>query len=108
MITVPELAAEALGSFLAEHMSRRFSSTHAGLTELIPSLARLSLEYSKVSLFDSPEAERSWALRSIRVMPSRFGAGSIVCRPAGMRTSLPDCTGQGLPSTSAPSFGQFS
>ncbi len=44
LITVPELAAEALGSFLAEHMSRRFASTHADLTELIPSVARISLE----------------------------------------------------------------
>jgi hypothetical protein len=44
MITVPELAAEALGSFLASHMSRRFGSTHAALTELIPSVARLALE----------------------------------------------------------------
>ncbi len=44
MITVPELAAEALGSFLHEHLSRRFASTHADLTELIPSVARLSLE----------------------------------------------------------------
>ncbi len=44
MITVPELAAEALGTFLAEHMSRRFSTTHAHLTELIPSVARLALE----------------------------------------------------------------
>jgi hypothetical protein len=44
LITVPELAAEALGSFLAEHMSRRFASTHADLTELVPSVARLSLE----------------------------------------------------------------
>ena len=44
MITVPELAAEALGSFLAEELSRKFSSTHAELTELIPSAARLSLE----------------------------------------------------------------
>jgi hypothetical protein len=44
LITVPELAAEALGSFLAEHLSRRFASTHADLTELIPSVARISLE----------------------------------------------------------------
>ena len=44
MITVPELASEALGNFLAEHMSRRFGATHAGLTELIPSVARLALE----------------------------------------------------------------
>jgi hypothetical protein len=44
LITVPELAAEALGSYLAEHLTRRFSSTHAGLTELVPSVARLALE----------------------------------------------------------------
>jgi len=44
VITVPELAANALGTFLAEEMSRRFGSTHAGLTELIPSAARLALE----------------------------------------------------------------
>ena len=44
LITVPELAAEALGSFLAEHMNRAFGSTEAGLTELIPSAARLALD----------------------------------------------------------------
>ncbi|HML08077.1 MAG TPA: metal-dependent phosphohydrolase [Xanthobacteraceae bacterium] len=44
MMTVPELAAEALGSFLSSHMSRRFGSTQASLIELIPSVARLALE----------------------------------------------------------------
>jgi hypothetical protein len=44
VITVPELAAEALGSYLAEHLSRRFGSTEASLTELIPSAARLALD----------------------------------------------------------------
>ncbi len=44
MITVPELASEALGEFLAEHLRRRFAATHAGLTELIPSVARLAIE----------------------------------------------------------------
>jgi hypothetical protein len=44
MITVPELAAEALGSFLATDMNRRFGSSHARLTELIPSVAQLALE----------------------------------------------------------------
>src|SRR5499425_3772214 len=44
MITVPELAAEALGSYLSSHLSRRFGSTEAGLAELIPSVARLALE----------------------------------------------------------------
>jgi hypothetical protein len=44
MITVPELAAEALGTFLASDMNRRFGSSHAHLTELVPSVARLALE----------------------------------------------------------------
>jgi hypothetical protein len=44
LITVPELASEALGEFLAEHLKRRFAATHAGLTELIPSVARLAIE----------------------------------------------------------------
>ena len=44
MITVPELASEALGSYLSTHLGRRFHSTEAHLTELIPSVARLSLE----------------------------------------------------------------
>ena len=44
MITVPELAAEALGSYLADHMNRRFGSTEASLAELIPSAARLALD----------------------------------------------------------------
>jgi hypothetical protein len=44
MITVPGLAAEALGSFLTMHMGRRFGATHANLIALIPSAARLALE----------------------------------------------------------------
>jgi hypothetical protein len=44
VITVPGLAAEALGSFLSEHMNRRFGATQAGLTELVASVARLALE----------------------------------------------------------------
>jgi hypothetical protein len=44
MITVPELAAEALGSFLTADMTRRFGSSNARLAELIPSVARLALE----------------------------------------------------------------
>jgi hypothetical protein len=44
LITVPELAAEALGSYLAEQLTRRFGSTDADLTELIPSLSRLALD----------------------------------------------------------------
>jgi hypothetical protein len=44
MITVPELSAEALGSYLTSHLGRRFSSTEAELAELVPSIARLALE----------------------------------------------------------------
>jgi hypothetical protein len=44
LITVPELAAEALGSFLAEDITRRFGSTDAALSELIPLAARLTLD----------------------------------------------------------------
>jgi len=44
MITIPELAAEALGSHLAEHMDRRFGSTDARLIELVQSAARLAID----------------------------------------------------------------
>ena len=44
MITIPELAAEALGSYLAEHMGRRFGSTDADLIELVQSAARLAVD----------------------------------------------------------------
>jgi hypothetical protein len=44
MITIPELAAEAVGSFLASDMKDRFGSSHTRLAELIPFAARLALE----------------------------------------------------------------
>ena len=44
MFTIPELAAEALGSHLAEQISRRFASTEAGLIERVQSAARLAIE----------------------------------------------------------------
>src|SRR6201987_2786090 len=44
LITVPELSAEALGSFLSKHLNQNFGSTHAHLAELIPSIARIALE----------------------------------------------------------------
>ncbi len=44
MITVPELAAEGLSAYLTEHLGRRFGSVEATLTELIPAVARISLE----------------------------------------------------------------
>ena len=45
MITLPELAAEALGSYLAEQLNRRLGSTDARLTKFIPHLSRLALDY---------------------------------------------------------------
>src|SRR5437016_8306575 len=44
MITIPELAADTLGSYLAEHMGRRFGSTDARLVEIVQSAARLALD----------------------------------------------------------------
>lgn len=44
MITLPGLAAEALGSFLAADMKDRFGTSHGRLTEIIPFAARLALE----------------------------------------------------------------
>ena len=44
MITLPQLAAEGLGSFLAADMKDRFGGSHARLAEIIPFAARLTLE----------------------------------------------------------------
>src|SRR5271168_3054556 len=44
MITVPELAADALGKFLANYMRRRFGSSQAHLVELVPSITRIAIE----------------------------------------------------------------
>jgi len=44
MITIPELASEALGAHLATHMGRRFGSTDASLIEIVQSVARLALD----------------------------------------------------------------
>ncbi len=44
MITLPKLAAEALGSFLAVDMKDRFGRSHVRLAEIIPYAARLTLE----------------------------------------------------------------
>jgi len=44
MMTVPELAADALGSFLSDYMQRRFGSSGGDFVELVPSAARVALE----------------------------------------------------------------
>jgi hypothetical protein len=41
MITIPELAAEALGSHLAEQLDRRFASSDKGLIEIVSRLPDL-------------------------------------------------------------------
>src|SRR6476646_1957457 len=44
MITIPQLTAEALGSFLASETRGRFGSSSAELSDLLPYAARLALE----------------------------------------------------------------
>lgn len=44
MITVPELAADALGKFLSKYMRKRYGSSQAHLTEIVPSIARIAIE----------------------------------------------------------------
>ena len=44
MITVPELASDALGAFLAAYMQRKFGSSQGQLTETVPLIARIALE----------------------------------------------------------------
>jgi hypothetical protein len=44
MITIPELTADTLGSFLAADLRARFGVSHARLAEIIPFAAKLALE----------------------------------------------------------------
>jgi len=44
VITLPKLASDALGAFLAEDMRDRFGVSHARLAELVPFAAQLALE----------------------------------------------------------------
>ncbi len=44
MITVPELSADALGTFISSYMNRRYGSSQAVLVEMVPSIARIALE----------------------------------------------------------------
>jgi hypothetical protein len=44
MLTVPELAADALGDFLGTYMRRRFGSSQTHLVEMVPSIARIAIE----------------------------------------------------------------
>src|SRR5258708_7585778 len=44
MITVPELAADALEEFLSSYMRRRFGASQTHLVEIVPSAARIAME----------------------------------------------------------------
>src|SRR6266853_153072 len=44
MMTLPELAADALEEFLGSYMRRRFGSLQTRLVEIVPSAARIALE----------------------------------------------------------------
>ncbi|MBR0873148.1 metal-dependent phosphohydrolase [Bradyrhizobium tropiciagri] len=44
MMTLPELAADALGKFLGDYMQRRFGSSQTELVEMVPSIARIAIE----------------------------------------------------------------
>src|SRR5215831_267852 len=63
MITVPEMASEALGSFLSSFMKDRFGSTHTRLAEVVQALARLA--FFPFASEDTQEAnEEGWLLRA--------------------------------------------
>src|ERR1700736_1022471 len=44
MITIPELVAQALGSFLGAETRDRFGASRGSLTDFLPSAAKLALE----------------------------------------------------------------
>ena len=44
MITISEVVAQALGSFLATETRGRFGSSHANLADYLPFISRLTLE----------------------------------------------------------------
>src|ERR1700680_5028718 len=44
MMTLPELAADALEEFLRSYMRRRFGSSQTHLVDLVPACARVALE----------------------------------------------------------------
>ncbi len=73
MFTVPELAADALDSFLASEMKRRFGASNARLTELVPSIARLALECigNSDALYHNAEHTMLVALAGHEIMKGR-------------------------------------
>ncbi len=80
MITVPELAADTLGEFLAKYMRRRFGSEQAHLVEMVPSIARIALECigNSDALFHNVEHTMLVTL-----------AGHDIMRGRALRTHMP-------------------
>ena len=61
MFTLPGLAAEALGSYLAEQLNSRFGSTDAGLTKFVPHLSRLAFDWIATGDRDRRGHRLAWA-----------------------------------------------
>ena len=95
MITVPELAAEALGSFLSNHLERRFGSTEAGLTELISWVSRLALECigNSDALYHTVEHTMLVTLVGHDIMTRPLAVDADIGRRlCACHRRLPDCT----------------
>ena len=92
MMTLPELAADALGSFLASDMKDRFGSSHARLAELLPFAAQLALECigSSDALYHNVEHTMLAPL-----------AGHDILAPAGRRSDRSACDPHHLRKTNA-------
>ena len=87
MITIPELVSQALGAFLTSETKSRFASSHAGLTELLPFAARLTLECigNSDALYHNIEHSMLVTLAGHDILMGR--ALSRQTPPATMRTS---------------------
>ena len=82
MITVPELAADALGEFLATYMRRRFGSSQAHLVEMVPSIARIAGQ-SRTRCFHANGS----AIRNASVQRMKDSVTGGIC-PAARRPTM--------------------
>ena len=89
MITLPKLAADALGSFLAADMKDRFGRSHARLAEVIPFAAQLTLECigNSDALYHNVEHTMLITLAGHDIFKGR--AMLINSTPVDLRTSSP-------------------
>ena len=74
MITLPEMAAEALGAFLASDVKDRFGSSHARLAEIIPFAAK-----------EMQMTRRQLVLEQVRLRSSLDLRSDAACRVQGRR-----------------------